>query len=133
RTRDGTETLIPNEMLISNPVTNWTHSDKITRRRLPVGIAYGADVTLAMKLCVEAADETDRVIKQPAPKCLMREFGDSSINIELRFWINDPENGVANVTSDVMLKVWSKFQTHNVEVPFPQRDVNISGSLDLKQ
>lgn len=133
RTRDGTETLIPNEMLISNPVTNWTHSDKITRRRLPIGIAYDADVTLAMKLCVEAADETDRVLKQPAPKCLMREFGDSSINIELRFWINDPENGVANVTSDVMLKVWSKFQTHNVEVPFPQRDVNISGSLDLKQ
>lgn len=133
RTRDGTETLIPNEMLISNPVTNWTHSDKITRRRLPVGIAYDADVTLAMKLCIDAADETDRVLKQPAPKCLMREFGDSSINIELRFWINDPENGVANVTSDVMLKVWSKFQTHKVEVPFPQRDVNISGSLDLKQ
>ncbi|MEO0943841.1 MAG: mechanosensitive ion channel domain-containing protein [Pseudomonadota bacterium] len=133
RTRDGTETLIPNEMLISNPVTNWTHSDKITRRRLPIGIAYDADVTLAMKLCIDAADETDRVLKQPAPKCLMREFGDSSINIELRFWINDPENGVANVTSDVMLKVWSKFQTHNVEVPFPQRDVNISGSLDLKQ
>ncbi|MEM6322211.1 MAG: mechanosensitive ion channel domain-containing protein [Pseudomonadota bacterium] len=129
RTRDGTETLIPNEVLIANPVTNWSHSDKATRLKMPVGIAYDADVDLAIRLCVEAADETNRVLKLPAPKCLMREFGDSSINIELRFWINDPENGVANVTSDVMLKVWRKFQANTIEVPFPQRDLNIKSAV----
>ncbi|MEL6953124.1 MAG: mechanosensitive ion channel domain-containing protein [Pseudomonadota bacterium] len=129
RTRDGTETLIPNEVLIANPMTNWSHSDKVTRRRLPVGIAYDADVDLAIKLCIEAAGEVDRILKDPPPKCLMREFGDSSINIELRFWINDPENGVANVTSDVMLIVWRKFQAHSIEIPFPQRDLNVKGSV----
>ena len=59
----------------------------------------------------------------------MREFGDSSINIELRFWINDPENGVANVTSDVMLIVWRKFQANSIEIPFPQRDLNVKGPV----
>jgi len=131
RTRDGTETLIPNEMLIANPVTNWSHSDKVTRRRLPVGIAYGADVKLAISLCIEAAGEVERVLKDPLPNCLMREFGDSSINIELRFWINDPENGVANVTSAVMLKVWEKFQENDIEVPFPQRDLNVKGTVQV--
>ncbi|MGZ2259998.1 mechanosensitive ion channel family protein [Roseobacter sp. A03A-229] len=132
RTRDGTETLIPNEVLVSNPVTNWSHSDKVTRRKMPVGIAYDADVGLALKLCIEAAGETNRILKDPKPNCLMREFGDSSINIELRFWINDPENGVANVTSDVMLRVWEKFQTNGVEVPFPQRDLNVKGTVEVE-
>lgn len=131
RTRDGTETLVPNEVLVSNPVTNWSHSDKVTRRKMPVGIAYNADVGLALRLCIEAAGETNRILKDPKPNCLMREFGDSSINIELRFWINDPENGVANVTSDVMLKVWEKFQTNGIEVPFPQRDLNVKGTVEV--
>ncbi|MEM9969114.1 MAG: mechanosensitive ion channel domain-containing protein [Pseudomonadota bacterium] len=129
--RDGTETLIPNEVLIANPVTNWSHSDKVTRRRMPVGIAYDADVDLALQLCIEAAGEVERVLSVPKPNCLMREFGDSSINIELRFWINDPENGVANVTSDVMRKVWRKFKENGIEVPFPQRDLNVKGAVRL--
>jgi small-conductance mechanosensitive channel len=125
RTRDGTETLIPNEVLMASPLTNWSHTDKALRRRIPVGISYGSDVELARKLCLEAADEVPRVLKDPKPNCLMRGFGDSAIDIELRFWISDPENGVANVSSEVMLAIWAKFQANGIEIPFPQRDVRL--------
>lgn len=129
-TRDGTETLIPNEILMANPLTNWSYSDKSVRRRVPVGVAYGADVDLARQLCVDAAREVRRVLAHPEPKCLMRGFGESSIDLELRFWINDPENGVANVTSDVLIAIWSKFRENEIEVPFPQRDLHIRSASE---
>ncbi|WP_413717976.1 mechanosensitive ion channel family protein [Silicimonas sp. MF1-12-2] len=125
RTRDGTETLIPNEVLIASPVTNWTHSDKPTRRRIPVGVSYDSDIDLARQLCIEAALEIPRVLHDPAPNCLMRAFGNSSIDLELRFWINDPENGVANVASAVMLGIWEKFKANGIEVPYPHHDVRL--------
>jgi small-conductance mechanosensitive channel len=133
RTRDGTETLIPNEILMASPLTNWSHSDKPTRRRVPVGISYNSDVELARRLCVEAAEEIPRVLTFPAPNCLMRGFGDSSIDLELRFWIDDPENGVANVASEVMLKIWHKFQENDVEVPFPQQDLHVKTPIKIEQ
>ena len=133
RTRDGTETLIPNEVLIASPVTNWTHSDKPTRRRIPVGVAYDTDIELARKLCLEAADETPRVMKDPVANCLMRAFGTNSIDLELRFWINDPENGVANVASEIMLRMWHKFKDNGIEVPFPQHDIRMRTSLRIEE
>jgi small-conductance mechanosensitive channel len=131
RTRDGTETLIPNEVLMTTPLTNWSHSDKPTRRRVPVGISYDSDVELARRLCLEAAHEVPRILAFPVPNCLMRGFGDSSIDLELRFWIDDPENGVANVASEVLLKIWHKFQSNGIEVPYPQRDVHMKTPFEM--
>ena len=125
RTRDGTESLIPNEVLIASTVTNWTHSDKPSRRRIPVGVSYDTDIEMARKLCLEAADETARVLKFPKTACLMRGFGNSSIDLELRFWIDDPENGVANVASEVLLLIWKKFKQNDIEVPYPQHDLRM--------
>ena len=133
RTRDGTETLIPNEVLMASPLTNWSHSDKPTRRRVPVGISYNSDVELARRLCVDSAKEVSRVLIFPAPNCLMRGFGDSSIDLELRFWIDDPENGVANVASEVLLKIWHKFQANGIEVPYPQQDLHMKTPLRIDQ
>lgn len=130
-TRDGTETLIPNEVLMANPLTNWTHSDKPVRRRVPVGISYESDVELARKLCVDAALDVPRVLRHPPPQCLMRGFGDSSIDLETRFWIDDPQNGVANVASDVLLGTWRRFQEHGIEIPYPQRDLRLRSSVVL--
>ena len=130
-TRDGTETLIPNEVLMANPLTNWSHSNKPIRRRIPIGISYGSDVELARKLCVDAALDIPRVLKDPPPRCLMRGFGDSAIDLELRFWIDDPENGVANVSSDVLLGIWRRFQDHSIEVPYPQRDLHLRSGVGL--
>lgn len=132
RTRDGTETLIPNETFIDSPVTNWTHTNKAVRRKLPIGVAYDTDVEKAIELCLEAADKVSRVLKVPKAVCLIKGFGDSSVDLELRFWINDPEGGVANVSSQVYLEVWRRFQAENIEIPFPQRDLNIRSSVPIE-
>lgn len=124
-TRDGTETLIPNETFITNPVTNWSFSNSKVRRKMPIGVAYNTDVEKAMELCIEAANSIDRVIDDPSPVCQLRGFGDSSVDLEVRFWIGDPQNGVKNVESQVNLQIWKLFQANNIEIPFPQRDVNI--------
>ena len=131
RTRDGTETLIPNGLVVASPMTNWSHSDRNVRRKIPVGVAYSADVELARRLCLEAASEVGRVLRAPAPVCLMKGFGDSAIDLEIRIWIDDPENGVSNVASDVLLRVWEKFRAHGVEVPFPQRDLHLRSAVPL--
>jgi small-conductance mechanosensitive channel len=124
-TRDGTEHLIPNELIITEHVENWTHTDNNVRLKIPVQVHYKCDVRKAIELCVAAALETRRVLDQPAPTCLLREFGDSSLKLEIRIWINDPTNGASNVRSEVMLKVWDKFRASGIEIPYPQHDVHV--------
>ena len=129
-TRDGIEHLIPNETLITEPVSNWTHSDANTRLRVPVGVHYSTDLDLATRLGREAARSQPRVLNDPAPRCLVKAFGDSAIELEIRFWIQDANSGVSNVKSDVMLEAWRLFRENGVEIPYPQRDLHIkSGAL----
>ena len=124
-TRDGKEHLIPNEDLITNRVVNWSFSDKNIRVRVPVGISYDSDPRMAMELCVDAARSSGRVLNDPEPRCLMTGFGDNSVNLELRFWINDPSNGVGNARSEVLLSIWDRFKEAGISIPFPQRDLHI--------
>lgn len=126
QTRDGKEYLIPNEDLITQRVTNWSYSNDLIRQHVKVGIAYEADPHLAIRLAEEAAKDVPRVLTEPVPRALLMEFGDSSIDIELRFWIKDPVNGTANVRSDVMLRIWDLFKENEIEIPFPHRDVTLS-------
>jgi small-conductance mechanosensitive channel len=130
-TRDGVEHLIPNETLISERVENWTHSNNQTRLKQRVGVHYKSDVRAAIALCVEAAGEVERVLKQPEPKCLLVGFGDSSVDLELRFWIADAFNGVQNVKSEVLLGIWDRFQAHGIEIPYPQRDIHVRSTPGL--
>ncbi|MGV1099790.1 mechanosensitive ion channel family protein [Thiovibrio sp. JS02] len=124
-TREGKEFLIPNEDLITQKVENWSFSNSIIRLDIPVGISYRSDVRRAISLCEEAARRTNRVIGEPLPVCLLRGFGDSSVDLELRFWINDPINGIGNVKSAVLLRIWERFHEHGIEIPYPQRDIHI--------
>ncbi len=124
-TRDGTEYLIPNEDIITQQVVNWSYSNNEVRLKIPIGISYKADVRKAIALCLEAAAEVERVVDQPKSVCLLKGFGDSSVDLELRIWISDPQNGVSNVKSKVLLLVWDKFHAHDIEIPFPQRDLHI--------
>jgi len=124
-TRDGTEWLIPNEDLITQRVANWSYTSKLVRRRISIGVAYSADIDLATQLIMDSAQGTDRILDNPGPKCLLVGFGDSSVNLELRYWIDDPEEGISTVTDDVLRKIWAKFHEHGVEIPFPQRDLHI--------
>jgi small-conductance mechanosensitive channel len=124
-TRDASEYLIPNEDLITQQVINWSYSSKNIRLKAPIGVGYGSDIPKVIELVQEAASKVDRVLENPAPKCLMKGFGDSAIDLELRFWIADPEQGCANVTSAVLVEVWKVFNENNVDIPFPQRDVRV--------
>ncbi len=128
-TRDGIEHLIPNEELIVQRVENWSYSDDKVRLRIAIGISYDSDVRKAIQLCVESAGTVERVLKDPEPRCQLRGFGDSSVDLELRIWIQDPENGRANVISEVLLNVWDKFHEHDIKIPFPQQDVHINTLL----
>lgn len=124
-TGDGIEHLIPNEDLITNRVENWSYSNDLVRLKIPVGIAYHSDLRQAMRLCLDAARATPRVLDQPPPACLVTGFGDSSVDLEVGIWIRDPKNGTANVKSGVLLNVWDRFREHGIEIPFPQRDLHI--------
>ncbi|RCK50309.1 mechanosensitive ion channel protein MscS [Thalassospira profundimaris] len=133
RTRDGTEFLIPNEDLITNQVENWSHSDVQLRLKIPVGISYHNDPRQAIALCNEAAGKCKRVLDTPGPNTLLRGFGDNSVDLEIRFWINDPQNGRGNIISEVLLNVWDAFRENDIEIPFPQRDLHLHpGSRPLR-
>lgn len=128
-TRDGIEHLIPNEELITTRVENWSHSHNLLRIRKTIGIHYKSDVRKAIALCLEAAEETPRILKDPVPVCHLREFADSSVDLEVRFWIDDPMNGRANVVSALQLGIWDRFHEHGIEIPYPQRDIHFRSSL----
>lgn len=124
-TRDGKEHLIPNEDLMTHPVENWSYSDRNVRMRIPVGVAYSSDMQLVQELLYRAVDESARVLKEPAPRIWMTDFGDNSVNWEIRAWIGDPEGGMGNIRGDVLMRVWTLFKEHGIEIPFPQRDLYI--------
>jgi small-conductance mechanosensitive channel len=131
-TRDGKEYLIPNEDLITQQVINWSYSTNQVRLHVPLAISYLSDPHKAIALCIEAAHQTRRVLENPAPVCLLKGFADSAIDLELRFWINDPKYGVSNVRSDVLLRVWDKFRTEGIEIPFPQRDLHLKAPMEVR-
>lgn len=124
-TRDRTEYLIPNEMLMINQVINWSYSSRDVRVKAPVGVSYDSDLELVEKLLLEAANDTPRVLESPAPRVNLKGFGDNSVDFEIRFWIQDPEEGMGNIRSEVYKRVWKLFQENGVEIPFPQRDINL--------
>ncbi len=130
-TRDQTEYLIPNENLMTNQVVNWSYSSKEVRVKAPVGVSYDSDLDLVEELLYRAVDETDRILTHPKPRVNLMEFGDNSVNFEIRFWIRDPEGGLANIRSDVLKRIWQLFKENDIEIPFPQRDLHLRSSKQM--
>jgi small-conductance mechanosensitive channel len=131
-TRDGKEHLIPNENLMTEEVENWSYSSLEVRVHIEVGVSYNCDIRLAQEIMVEAALDCKRVLKSPKPNIWLKEFGDSSVNFDVLVWIKDPESGVGNVRSDILNRIWWKFKEHDIEIPFPQRDLHIRDWPDGK-
>lgn len=123
--RDGVETLIPNENLVTSDVINWSYSNPNVRLKIPVSISYRDDPEQALELLNEAAGHCDRVLTDPVPVARLMEFGDNGILLELRVWINDPQNGLSNVRSELNLAIWRLFKQAGITIPFPQRDVYV--------
>jgi small-conductance mechanosensitive channel len=124
-TPDAHEYLIPNEDFITTQVVNWSYSDNNVRQSADVGIHYKSDVRRAMAICLEAAADTPRILKNPPAKCFLKGFGDSSVDLLVSYWIDDPMNGTINVRSDLFLRIWDKFHAEGIEIPYPQRDLYI--------
>jgi small-conductance mechanosensitive channel len=125
RDRDGVETLIPNENLITSEVINWSYSDRLVRMKIPVQISYESDPEVAMDILVDESKKNSRVLADPEPQARIIEFGDNGIGLELRVWYTDPEKGIANLKSDIYLAIWKRFKESGITIPFPQRDVHI--------
>jgi small-conductance mechanosensitive channel len=130
--RNGTEHLIPNENLVTSEVINWSYSNNLIRLEIPVGVSYGSDLEKARDLMLETAATSPRVLKDPQPACFLTGFGDSTVNLELRVWLNDPQNGIGSVKSDLLWGIWRRFHEHGIELPFPQRDLHFKSVPEVR-
>ena len=125
RDRDGIEMLVPNQQLISNAVINWSYTDPRIRLKLPVRVSYSDDPELALQILLMACESQRRVLREPAPVSRLMQFGDHGIELELRFWIADPQEGVNNVRSEVNRTIWALFKEHKITIPVAQREIRI--------
>ena len=132
-TRDKKEYLIPNENLMINQVENWSYSSRDVRIKVPVAVAYGADIEEAERLMLQAAKEAKRVLDTPAPSVWLSALGTDAIEFEIQIWIRDPEEGLGNVRSDVLKRLWRLFRENGIQVPHPQRDLNLRNTPALKE
>jgi small-conductance mechanosensitive channel len=123
----GVEVIVPNEVLVGSVVQNESFSDTQVRLALPVQVAYGSDLEQAMAIMIEAAMAQPRVLADPRAKAFVMAFADSGINLELGFWVGDPEEGVQQLRSDINLSIWRGFQVAGIQIPFPQREVRVIG------
>jgi len=123
-TRDGREFLIPNEDFITHEVINWSFSDKYVRLDVDFGVSYDSDPHEVVRIAIAAAGSVGRVdaARRP-PVCWLTEFGDSSLNFKLRFWITDPQQGLTNIRGKVLLALWDAFKENDIAIPYPHREL----------
>lgn len=125
RNRQGVDTLIPNENLIITEVINWSYADPNVRLEIKIPISYHNDPEQAMALMLQCANASPRVLTTPEPTVRLMDFAESGMNLQLRVWIADMENGTASVKSEINLAIWRAFKANNITMPFPQRDLHL--------
>jgi small-conductance mechanosensitive channel len=131
-TRNGSLLLIPNEVFVTQKIENLSYDNNLVRLIIPIGISYESDLNKAKALALNASTSIDRILKTPEPKCLVVGYGDSTVNIELRAWIDDPQNGIGNVKDAVFMAVWDSFHANGIEIAFPQRDLHIKSAVPFE-
>jgi small-conductance mechanosensitive channel len=119
---DGVESVLPNEMLVSGPVLNQSLSSRAVRASTRVTVAYGSDLDRVMPLLVEQAAATPRVLQEPAPSVSLSRFAPDGYELELGFWIGDPENGQGGVASEVNKRIYALVQAGEVKLGYPSID-----------
>ena len=123
-TFDRASIIVPNSELISSSVTNWTHKNKIGRVVIPVGVAYDSDAKHVREILIKTALAHPRVLKSPEPFVYFREFGASSLDLDLRVFIQNVSEG-SLVKNDLRFEILDAFRAENIDIPFPQQDVNL--------
>ena len=129
-TRDNKSYLIPNEEFITQNVVNWSHGNRLNRLEVKLRAHYKSDPHKVIAIAKEAATRPERVVSNPEPVCWLVEFGESSIEFSLRFWIRDAEAGVTNIKGEVLLAVWDAFKEHGIQIPYPHREVFMHNADD---
>jgi small-conductance mechanosensitive channel len=123
-TLDQAELIIPNSQLVSEKVTNWTHSGTVARLKIPVGVAYGSDMDLVFDTLIAAALTSPHVLTKPKPLALLLGFGESSLNVELHVWLFDV-NETRRAQSEISREILRRFGEAGIEIPFPQQEVRM--------
>ena len=127
-TRDGKKHLIPNELLMTQPVENWSYASPEVRVRMRVPVPYDCDLRRAQRLIVETAMTNPRILNEPEPAVWITAFGERAVEHELRYWISDPEAGLGNIQGEVFLGIWDRFKEAGIRIPYPRQDVQIIGA-----
>ncbi len=127
---DNIAIIVPNSQFVNQTVINWSYGDTRVRVHIPVGVAYGSDLNLVTGSLLQVAATTDGVLKDPAPAVRFREFGDSSLNLELLVWTDQPA-GHFWLQSRLNYAIEADFRRKGVEIPFPQRDLHIKPTAGL--
>ena len=122
---DGTESVIPNEMLVSSPIQNVSLTNHLLRLTTKIAVAYDTDIEVLLKQLEQVTAAVPRVLPTPEPAAILLGFGADGMDLEVGFWIEDPENGRLGVVSDVNRAIWRLFQEQKIKVPFPQREVRV--------
>jgi small-conductance mechanosensitive channel len=133
RKLDGTEVVIPHEILMATAVINHSYTDRKGSITLPIQVSYESDLDAAMAVVKDAANGQGRILKMPAAEVQIKGFGESGIDLNLSFWIADPEAGHANLQSDLYLEIWRQFKRHGIVVPYPQREVRLLTAPALQE
>lgn len=124
-TNDNISVIVPNSDFINQRVINWSLNDRTVRFNFPVGVSYKEDPARIKKLLLEVADSNPGVLKDPKPDVLFDEFAESSLNFNLRVWSYEYSNKPQVLKSQLYYAIFEKFKEHNIEIPFPQRDIHI--------
>jgi small-conductance mechanosensitive channel len=124
QTFDQADVIIPNADLVSTQVVNWTLSNRRVRLIIPVGVAYGSDVSLVMETLLASAREISKIAETPPPQVLFLNFGESSLDFELRVWVLDADNRLI-VSSELHQEIDRRFRQAKIEISFPQRDLHL--------
>ena len=127
-TNDNISVIVPNSEFISSRVINWSHNDRNVRFNIPVGVAYKEDPEKVKKILLEVADKEEGVLKKPEPDVLFKEFGDSSLNFNLRIWTNSFITTPDMLKSRLYFEIFKEFREDGIEIPFPQRDLHIKNT-----
>ncbi|MGK7929893.1 MAG: mechanosensitive ion channel family protein [Microcystaceae cyanobacterium] len=122
--KDNSKEIIPNQRFFTDNITPITGNDLLTRCSVVVGASYGCDPQAVINVILQVARQHPHVLQLPTPVAFAVNFGESSIDYELRFWIHDPMVRLT-ITSDLICEIWTAFSEKNIEIPFPQRDVHI--------
>lgn len=132
-TNDNISVIVPNSEFISSTVINWSHNDRNVSFRFKVGVSYKEDPRIVKKILMEVAEENSGVLKKPPTQVLFDEFGDSPLNFHLRVWTTEYINRPNILKSQLYFAMFKKFKEAGIEIPFPQRDLNLkSGFENLK-